>query len=261
MLSQQHIFATRKYDPLCAFVISHVPECLALGNRSASPPWLRALWFGKPPRSEDGHLDDSVEPGPADDVQRWRHLCARLLRSHLPFLAILRLRATQLLKKGEIQETRARGFTKAHMHGTPNKFGPTLRRCIVDVLSVKEELSRVLADVGVDLAAAKLEAEIEQGIVAAEEEGGREMYVLETMRSRFNVCSAAMEELGLHLQDKSFSAFQQKFQDVVSELLQRATVQTETLNVLRQAHGGARGANKRDIDVNNCLIAAARKCW
>ena len=205
--------------------------------RSASPPWLRALWFGKTPRSEDGHLDDNVEPEPADDVQRWRHLCARLLRSHLPFLTILRLRATQLLKKGERHETRAGGFTKAHMHGTPNKFDPALHRCIVDVLSVKEELSRVLADVGVELAAAKLEAENQKGTVAAEEERGREIYVLETMRSRFNVCSAAMEELGLHLQDKSYSAFQQKFQDVMSVLLQRATVQTETLNVLRQAHG------------------------
>ena len=239
-------FATRKYHPLCAFVISLVPERLDLGNRSASPPWLRALWFGKPARSEDGHVDGSVEPEPADDVQRWRHLSARLLRSHLPFLTILRLRATQLLKKGERQATRAGGFTKAHMHGAHDKFDPTLHRCIVDVLSVKEDLSRVLADVGVELASAKLEVEIQQGAVAAEEDGGGNMYVLETMRSRFNVCSAAMEELGLHLQDKSYSAFQQKFQDVVSELLQRATVQTETLNVLRQAHGGARTANKRE---------------
>ena len=98
---------------------------------------------------------------------------------------------------------------------------------------MKDDLSGALAHVGAELEKAKLDAGQQ---AAAAEEWEEESRDLEAMRNRFNMCRAAMEELGLQQRGESYAAFQQTFHDVVSELLQRATMQTETLNTLRQAH-------------------------
>jgi len=70
----------------------------SLLETSASPVWMRELWFGKKAGDEN-----QEEGSPSHSPSVWIRLSSLALRSHLPFLMMLRLRASQLVKKCRFQ--------------------------------------------------------------------------------------------------------------------------------------------------------------
>jgi len=56
---------------------------------------------------------------------------------------------------------------------------------------------------------------------------------LDGLRTRFDESCGKMEELGTRLKGHSFTVYREAFESAVSDLLQRAAVQTATLHSLR----------------------------